>query len=125
MSLNSVLLILISVALSSGSQIALKYGMMTRPIQEAIKKRDVAEIGLTIIASPLIIGGLVCFGLSAVFWLFVLARISLSSAYPFVALGIFVTVLAGHFLFNEPISALKTGGVALILAGILLVGKGG
>ncbi|MFA4994810.1 MAG: SMR family transporter [Bdellovibrionales bacterium] len=123
MSLTSILLILASVALSSGSQIALKFGMMSEPIQTAIKSENVIEIGVALITSPLVTGGLFSFGLSAILWLFVLSRVPLSSAYPYVALGIFVTVLAGYFLFHEPLTVFKVAGVALILAGILLVGK--
>ena len=123
MSTNSILLILLSIALSSGSQIALKFGMTSRQVQMAMRGGSPTEIGLSIVTSPLVVVGLLCFGLSAVFWLFVLSRIPLSSAYPFVALGVFVTVLAGYFLFNEPLTLVKAVGVALILVGILLVGK--
>jgi multidrug transporter EmrE-like cation transporter len=78
-------------------------------------------LALAIGKSPVILAGLTCFGFSAVVWLFVLARIPLSSAYPFVALGIVITVVAGHLLFAEQISLVKIVGVASILAGIGLV----
>ena len=72
--------------------------------------------------SPLVVGGLTCFGLSAVVWLFVLSRIPLSQAYPFVALGILVTVTAGAGLFGETISWQAMVGVGLIVVGVTLVG---
>jgi multidrug transporter EmrE-like cation transporter len=53
--------------------------------------------------------------------LFVLSKIPLSSAYPFVALGIAITVVAGRFIFGEPISLFKLIGVCVILIGITTV----
>ena len=54
----------------------------------------VALLTLAILTSPSILSGFGCFGLSLVLWLFALARTPLSSAYPFVALGILVRVFA-------------------------------
>ena len=50
---------------------------------------------LALLTSPLVLLGLAVFGLSAIVWLFVLSKIAFSHAYPFVALGIVVTVAAG------------------------------
>lgn len=122
---ESIALIFASVALSSGSQICLKLGMTSGDVQEVLRAGDTMKIAMSIATSPLVIGGLACFGLSAVLWLFVLSRIPLSSAYPFVALGILVTVLAGKLLFGETVSLEKLAGVASIVLGILLVAAGG
>jgi len=125
MSPNSIMLILISIILTSGSQIVLKFGMMSGSVQIALASHKSSEIALAIISSPFIIGGLICFGLSAIIWLFVLSKIPVSSAYPFIALGIVATTFFGHFMFNEPITAYKALGLCLILSGILLIGKVG
>ena len=125
MSPNSIMLILISIIFTSGSQIILKFGMMSGSVQVALASRKTSEIALAIISSPFIMGGLFCFGLSAIIWLFVLSKVPLSSAYPFVALGIFATTIFGHFMFNEPITTLKAAGLFLVLTGILLIGKVG
>ncbi|MGO8846973.1 MAG: hypothetical protein ACLQFI_16895 [Methylocella sp.] len=125
MRLESVAMIFVSVALSSGSQIILKRAMTAPGLQRAIETGNTIEIATTISMSPLVIIGLGCFGLSAVVWLFVLSRIPLSSAYPFVALGIFVIVLAGAIGFGEPITPQKALGVGLIIGGVLLVGIAG
>ena len=119
-----ILLIIVSVALSSGSQIILKLGMTSREIQSSIYSGDPAQIALSIGTSPPVIAGLACFGLSAILWLFVLSRVPLSSAYPFVSLGILVTVLASWLLLGETISLAKIGGVGFIIGGILLVAAG-
>jgi multidrug transporter EmrE-like cation transporter len=125
MSLSSILMILVSVALSAGSQIILKYAMTAPAMRRALDSGNVLEIACTVALSPQVILGLAAFGLSAVVWLFVLSRIALSSAYPFVALGILVTVTAGAMLFGEPLTMAKLAGVALILGGVVLVGIAG
>jgi drug/metabolite transporter (DMT)-like permease len=48
--------------------------------------------------------------------------LDVSQAYPFVALGTFMTVLAGHFLLGESVSTLRIAGVTAIGAGVVLVG---
>lgn len=117
-----ILLILFSVVLSSGSQILLKFGM-TRPLMKLAlaNSQEPMRLLVAIATSPSVLVGMLCFGFSAVVWLFVLAKIPLSSAYPFVALGIVVTVTAGRFMFGEAISITKFVGVALVIAGVLAV----
>lgn len=122
MRLTLILLVLFSVLLSAGSQVLLKSGMTSDAVRAALETRqEPLRVALTIASSPFVLGGLFCFGLSAIVWLFVLARVPLSSAYPFVALGIAITVLAGRFIFGESISAVKATGVMLVLAGIVVV----
>jgi multidrug transporter EmrE-like cation transporter len=116
------LLVIFSVLLSSGSQILLKSGMTAPAVSSALANSTAPlRIGLTIASSPAVMLGLFCFGLSAIVWLFVLSRIPLSTAYPFVALGIAITVAAGRFVFDEPISAAKMIGVTLIIVGVTTV----
>jgi multidrug transporter EmrE-like cation transporter len=122
MRIELVLFILLSVLLSAGSQILLKFGMSAPAIQAALGAADVPlRIAMAIASSPPVLLGLTCFGLSAVVWLFVLSKIPLSTAYPFVALGIAITVAAGRMLFGEPITVTKFLGVILIIAGVTTV----
>ena len=121
-----VLLVLLSVVLSSGAQILLKYGMTRSAVKIAMADGASPWISLQIAASsPAVLMGMICFGLSAVVWLFVLAKIPLSTAYPFIALGIVITVIGGRFLFAEPISIFKLIGIALVVAGVVCVGSSG
>lgn len=108
-----------SVVLSALSQILLKGGMISAAVVAAIEARDLRAILLAVATSPGILLGFLSFGLSLLLWLMVLARVPLSTAYPFVALGITVTVAAGALLFGEAISFQKVAGVGLILLGIV------
>src|SRR5664279_3688753 len=115
MRIELIVFVLLSVLLSSGSQVLLKSGMSASEIQIAIESATgPVRIASAIASSPSILLGLGCFGLSAVVWLFVLSKIPLSTAYPFVALGIAITVVAGRLPFDEPITAAKLVGVVLI-----------
>lgn len=119
----TILLVLASILLSAVAQVVLKFGMTTGQVRAAIESKDVHQTIPAIATSPYILIGMTAFGLSALLWLFVLSRIPLSTAYPMMALGIVLTVLAGRFLLLEPISASKAVGVGLIIVGVVLVGS--
>ena len=121
MSFNLLIWILISVLLSAFSQILLKAGMVSPAVRKVLFTGYPLGIVIMIPSTPIIILGFLCFGLSLLIWLTILSRIPLSTAYPFVALGIAVTVVAGVTLFGETLSFQKVAGVILILVGILTV----
>lgn len=118
-----ILLILVSVGLASVAQLTLKAGMVQ------VTSRFGGAVTLTggslkVIATNLTVwGGLALFGLSAVVWLFVLSRTTLSFAYPFAALTYLLIVLVDRFVLHEAVPPLRWAGVALIMAGIVLVAR--
>jgi multidrug transporter EmrE-like cation transporter len=122
---DTIVFILVSVLLSSGSQLLMKHGMVSPEIQNAIQSGGLMDVVLKVSTSLPILIGIACFGLSLLLWLYILARAPLSSAYPFVALGILVTVLASSIMFAEPISLAKAAGVGLVMGGVFLVGIAG
>lgn len=124
MRLATIGLVLLSVGLTSGAQIALKAGMTSRDIRAVIETGQVARITSALAMSPLVMLGLLSYALSAIIWMFVLSRVALSTAYPFIALGIAITALAGRYFFHEPMTPVKIAGIGLILAGILVIGLG-
>jgi drug/metabolite transporter (DMT)-like permease len=79
------------------------------------------ELALSMISSPSIIAGIVSFGCSLLLWLYVLARIDVSQAYPLIALGIVITSLGGVFLLGEPMSSLRLLGTTVVIVGVVLV----
>ena len=58
-----------------------------------------------------------------VLWLAVLTRAELSQAYPFVGLSFVLTAIFGWLLFHDAMSVARIGGIALIMAGVVLVGR--
>lgn len=56
-------------------------------------------------------------------WLFVLSRVEVSFAYPFVALGFVLTAIMGRLFFQDSFSIEKAAGTALIILGVVLMSR--
>lgn len=113
-------LALFCVCLTALAQVLLKMGMSAPAIQHAMAHgvRSVYWLALT---SPLIWGGMLCFGASAGLWLLVLGKMEVSTAYPLISLGVVLTTLVGVFALGESVSTYKVVGVSLIIAGVLVL----
>lgn len=117
--------ILLSVALAAAAQLMLKFGMnRVGPIGK-IALEEPFGTALRVVRQPAVWGGLALFGVSAVFWLIVLSRTSLSFAYPFAALSYVLILLFDLVVLSEPVPALRWGGVALIAGGLVLISRTG
>ena len=77
---------------------------------------------VSIIFTPAIFFGFLCFGVSSILWLVVISRWELSYAYPLVSLGYVIAILYGTLLLNESLTFPKILGSLLILAGISVLG---
>lgn len=108
------------VCLTALAQVLLKMGMSAPAMQQALAG-DMRAVVLLALTSPLIWGGMLCFGASAGLWLLVLGKLEVSMAYPLVSLGVVLTTLAGIFLLGESLSLYKALGVALIVTGVLVL----
>lgn len=98
------LLILVTVGLNTIAQTLLKLGSGQNPI------------------NLYLIGGILAYGLSTVFYVLVLGKLNLSVAYPVViGLTIFATTLAGAVILREKVAIVHWLGVGLMLSGILAI----
>lgn len=117
-------LIVASVALSATAQIAFKIGMSKQPVQAAMADpSNWARLLLEIVTQPQILTGLFCYGFGTLMWLFVLARVDVSVAYPFVGLGFILTMLLGGIVLGEQIGVVRVLGTLLIVFGIVLISR--
>lgn len=114
------LLIIASVGLSALAQLALKSGTGTARAPHVV---GVGGEAMALAQNPLIWSGLFLYGLGAILWLFVLGRVPLSVAYPFVGMGFILTMAAGFLILGEEISVARIGGTLLIAAGCILVAR--
>jgi drug/metabolite transporter (DMT)-like permease len=117
-------MILLSVGLAAIAQLALKHGM--NRVNDDLAPAAFSLNGASfraVAAEPFVWAGLALFGLSALVWLVVLSRASLSFAYPFAALTYVLILLFDRFALDESVPALRWGGVACIAAGIFLVSR--
>jgi drug/metabolite transporter (DMT)-like permease len=109
-----------SVTLSAFAQLSLKLGTNNRNLIQS--KGAIYEL-LTLATSPLVILGLGLYAFGALVWIFVLARLPLSTAYPFVGLGFILTMMIGAYFLNETLTATKIFGTLLIVLGCAFVAR--
>lgn len=114
------LLIVASVSLSALAQLALKIGTNTAATARAMSSDG--EIA-SLLRSPMVFVGLGLYAFGAMLWLFVLGRVPLSLAYPFVGMGFILTMLAGAFYLQESVSPARIAGTLFIAIGCVLVAR--
>jgi drug/metabolite transporter (DMT)-like permease len=117
-------MILLSVGLAAVAQLMLKAGMnhVNDDLSPATFGFDGASMR-ALVAQPYVWGGLALFGLSALVWLVVLSRASLSFAYPFAALTYVLILLFDRFVLEDAVPPLRWAGVAFIAVGIFLISR--
>lgn len=119
-----IILILGSVTLAGVAQVTLKSGVNRVTHSSGGAGLQLSGSSLkALFSSPVVWVGLALFGLSAIVWLFALSRASLSFAYPFAALGYVIIVAFSMLVLHENVPPLRWAGVALIVAGIVLVAQ--
>lgn len=123
MRILDLLAIFVSVALAVVGQLLLKIGML-RVGRFSLNISTIVQQYTRILLNPLVVAGIVGFALSMLVWLYVLSRLELSVAYPFVALNYVLILFASHFLLKETITPLKIMGVAVIVIGVYLISRG-
>ncbi|MCI0635354.1 MAG: hypothetical protein L0206_15785 [Actinobacteria bacterium] len=117
-------MILLSVGLAAVAQLALKTGM--NGVNDRLYPETFSLSGESLkalVVQPFVWGGLLLFGLSAMVWLVVLSRASLSFAYPFAALTYVMILMFDHFVLEEQVPPLRWAGVAFIGIGIFLISR--
>ncbi len=111
--------ILVSVLLSVLAQIFLKHAMSNVALPESWLSVNAVQL----FVNKYLLLGLSCYGLSMMFWLYVLTKVEVSRAYPFVGLGFIGTMLFAYYFLNEPITLQKLMGTLLVVAGVILIAK--
>jgi multidrug transporter EmrE-like cation transporter len=113
---------ILSIALSVAAQFFLKAGMSSDGMKEVLAQPQSMRTIFFVLMDKYVLGGLVLYGLGAVVWLGVLSKWDVSKAYPLVGLGFVFTVVVGYLL-GEEVTLTRVLGVALICAGVVLVGR--
>ncbi len=75
----------------------------------------------SIIKTPELLIGLVCYGIGAIAYIMLLTRVKLSIAGPSVALMYVFSVVLGYFAFQEPIPTSRVFGLGFIVCGVILI----
>lgn len=108
-------MLLLSIGLGVTGQLLLKRGMLQRP---SFQIKDL----LSLIGNYSVVCGFLCYGVSILIYLRVLADFDLSLAYPTVGLSYALIVILSRFFFNEKVSFARWAAVLIICSGVALVG---
>ena len=107
--------LLIAILLGAAGQICLKFGLGKLDSQAPFVVVTAMFRNLHVLA------GFVAYGVSSLLYLFVLSRLDVSYAYPFVAINyVFVTFLA-WLILKESVPTLRLVGLAIICMGVLVL----
>jgi undecaprenyl phosphate-alpha-L-ara4N flippase subunit ArnF len=120
-----------SVVLVAAAQLLLKSGVSLLAergvsffLRSAIRTWNTADIhGSGIYALPIVAAGICCYLVSVICWLRALERLPLSTTYPLLSLSYPLVYLGAIYLpfLQEPASAPRIAGIALVMLGILLL----
>lgn len=88
--------------------------------------KTVSSIGIGNISSLITnfhvaIGGAL-YATSFILWLYVLSKVKLSYAYPFIGLSYVIVSVLGFFILDEKISLIAWIGIILVVIGVSLIG---
>lgn len=116
--------ILFTVFTNAAAQMMLKQGMISMGGIDLSNGNIFLKL-LGIVFHPWVFAGLATFVVSMASHLYVLSRVELSFAYPFLSLAYVAVGVAAWLLFGENLNAMRVAGIVLICGGTILIARGG
>ena len=116
--------ILFTVATNAAAQLMLKQGMVTLS-PAVLGQPNLLFKAVMIVFSPWVFFGLLTFVISMASHMFVLSKVDLSFAYPFLSLAYVLVAVLAWQLFGEELGAYKIAGIAFICIGTVLIAQSG
>ena len=116
--------ILFTVMTNAAAQLMLKQGMMSLGPLGFDDVNPLLRL-LQIVFSPWIFFGLCTFVISMASHLYVLSKVELSFAYPFLSLAYVAVAVFAYFIFREDLNAWRIAGIAFICVGTVLIAQSG
>ena len=115
--------ILFTVTTNAAAQLMLKHGMSN--FAGLSMGGNLPMKILQVIFSPWVFAGLTMFVISTLSHLYVLSKVELSFAYPFLSLAYVMVTLFAFFAFHEDVNAYRIAGLACICVGTVLIAQSG
>jgi multidrug transporter EmrE-like cation transporter len=84
----------------------------------ALQGHSGLEAIAVVIRAPSLYFGLILYGGATLLWIWILSRVNLSVAYPWVAVGMVIVPLLGWLMFGERVGPIFWLGVAFIVIGV-------
>ncbi|MEX3009970.1 EamA family transporter [Hoeflea sp. TYP-13] len=122
--MNYIPFILFTVLTNAAAQLMLKQGMLSLGPLEFAGENIILKI-LQIVFHPWVFAGLVTFVISMASHLYVLSKVELSFAYPFLSLAYVAVAVFAYVIFKEDLNAWRIGGIAFICVGTVLIAQSG
>lgn len=94
--------------------------VMFKQVGLAIRGRPPLDSALDILSHHAFYLALSIYAFSTFLWIWILSRVPLSQAYPWVAVGVAIVPLMGWYIFGERIKPAFWLGVLLIVLGIIV-----
>ena len=116
--------ILFTVMTNAAAQLMLKQGMMVLSPISFEGANPLVRL-LQIVFSPWVFAGLLTFVISMASHLYVLSKVELSFAYPFLSLAYVAVAVFAYFVFREDLNAWRIAGIAFICVGTMLIAQSG
>lgn len=116
--------ILFTVLTNAAAQLMLKQGMLSLGPLSFEGVNPLVKV-LQIVFSPWVFLGLCTFVISMASHLYVLSKVELSFAYPFLSLAYVAVAVFAYLLFREEIGAWRIAGIAFICVGTVLIAQSG
>lgn len=116
--------ILFTVLTNAAAQLMLKQGMTNLSAAVVAQDNIILKI-LMIVFQPWVFFGLVTFVVSMASHMFVLSKVDLSFAFPFLSLAYVAVAVLAWQLFGEELGGFKIAGIAFICVGTVLIAQSG
>lgn len=94
--------------------------LLFKQVGLSIRDQSLVEALLSTLRQPAFYAAISLYGLSTLLWIWILSRVPLTQAYPWVAAGVVIVPLLGWWVFGERVSITFWVGVILIVIGIVL-----
>jgi drug/metabolite transporter (DMT)-like permease len=116
--------ILFTVMTNAAAQLMLKQGMMSLGPISFEGSNPLLKL-LQIVFSPWVFFGLCTFVISMAAHIYVLSKVELSFAYPFLSLAYVAVAIFAYFIFREDLNGWRIAGIAFICVGTVLIAQSG
>lgn len=110
--------------LCAGFSVALPIGQTLFKWAALYNEGRSGPIVLRLVTNWPLMGAFAWYGLTALFWFYILTRVPLSTAYVFSILGSGLVPLIAWLVFKEPLGWRFAAGYALMLTGFLVIMQG-
>ena len=120
------LALLVALVLNASANLMMKFGMRRVDAEGGLLRAGIGSAVCTILGTPVLVLGMICFALNAACYMYALQRWKVSTAYPImVGVGFaIIAVVAAFSQLRERMGVVQWAGVALIGLGVLLVASG-